>query len=53
MPGQRGYRGVEGRLTYPGEADFVPKVVETADTVLCILVVVILDEAEAEKRCQQ
>jgi hypothetical protein len=35
--------------TYSGKADFVPKVVEAADAVLSVLVVVVLDEAETEK----
>lgn len=34
--------------TYPGKADLVPKVVEAADAVLGVLVVVVLDEAEPE-----
>lgn len=33
-------------MTYASEADFIPKVMEATDTVLSILVVVVLDEAE-------
>ena len=40
-------RDGEDDSAYPGKADLVPKVVEAADAVLCILVVVVLDEAEA------
>ncbi len=35
--------------THPGEADFVPEVVEATDAVLGILVVVVFDEAEARE----
>jgi hypothetical protein len=34
-------------VSYPGKADFIPEEVEPADTILCILVVVIFYKAEA------
>ena len=34
--------------TYPGEADFVSEIVKAADAILSILVVMVLDKAEAE-----
>ena len=34
-------------FTYPGKADFISEIVEAANAVLSVLVVVILDEAEA------
>jgi hypothetical protein len=36
-------------VTYPSKADFVSEVVKTADTVLSVFEVVVLDEAETAK----
>jgi len=38
---------METKRTHPSEADFVAKIVEATNAVLSILVVMILDEAEA------
>lgn len=36
--------------TYPGKADLIPEVMEATNAVLGVLVVVVLDKAEAAKR---